>query len=91
MQYLHANLPTTQKLYRTYGDPAQRGKAYHLNDAAIRKLHTSATQVCVKGGLQYYSNHTHRYQQDAGYRNDCQSHVPPAPEHLYYVNGDYVW
>ena len=91
MQRPDASAPKAQHLYRTYGDPAKRGNAYHLNDAAVRKMNTAATKVREKGGYHFYSSHTDRYQRDAEYRIECQNLIIPTPEHLYYENGDYAW
>ena len=71
------------RFFPTWGDPAIRIGCAHMKNEAIHHCNHGATK-------RNYSNHTHRYQQDSGYRNDCQSHVPTTPEHLYYVNGDYV-
>ena len=86
-----ASAPQAQHLYRTYGNPAMRGNSYHLTDADVRKLSHGATKHSYNGGRLFYSNHTDRYQRDAGCRIECQNHVLPTPEHLYYENGDYVW
>ena len=34
-----------------------------------------------------YSGHSDRYRRDATYRYDCERHVPPTPEILYFVSG----
>ena len=68
--------------YPTYGDPAIRGDSSHLKNADVHKFNKGAKKR-RDGDYERYSNHTDRYQRDAGYRIDCQSHVPPTPEHLY--------
>ena len=34
-----------------------------------------------------YSGHSDRWRRDATYRYDCERHVPPTPEILYFVSG----
>ena len=76
--------------FPTYGDPARRGDCSHLKNVDVHHYNKGATKRRDSNN-QFYANHTDRYQRDAGYRTDCQNHIPPTPEHLYYVNGDYVW
>ena len=92
MQYRHASLPTVQHLYRTYGDPSKRGRSYHLEDADVRNLNTAAAQSRVEGTTYYsYHGHTDRYQRNATYRKECENHIPPTSEHLYWEDGSYTY
>ena len=88
-QQAAARPPRAQR-YPTYGDPAIRGDCSHLENEDVRKYNKGAKKR-RDGNSQLYSNHTDRYQRDAGYRSNCQNHIPPTPEHLYYENGDYAW
>ena len=85
-----AGAPKAPPRYRTYGNAAVRGDSSHLKNADVHKYNHGATKR-RDSDYEFYLSHTDRYRRDAGYRNDCQNHVPPTPEHLYYENGDYVW
>ena len=88
-QQAAARAPWVQR-YPTYGDPAIRGDCSHLKNEDVHDYNKGAKKR-RDGNNQRYSNHTDRYQRDAGYRTNCQNHIPPTPEHLYYENGDYAW
>ena len=89
LRRLAVGAPKAPPRYRTYGNAAVRGDSAHLKNAEIHKYQHGA-QKRRDVNNENYLGHTDRYQRDAGYRDDCQNHVPPTPEHLYYENGDYV-
>ena len=62
----------------------------HLKNVDIRKFNKGATKR-KDSNNQHYANHADRYQRDAGYRADCENHVPPTPEHLYWEDGSYAY
>ena len=88
-------LPTVPRAPRAqplpvHGDPRVRGACSHLTNEDVRKYNKGARKRTDINN-RHYTNHTDRYQRDAGYRADCESHDPPTPEYLYYVDGQYAW
>ena len=72
--------------FLVYGDPAVRGPCSHMKDKDVYDKQKGALKRTDEFGYAY-SGHSDRWRRDPTYRNDCERHVPPTPEILYFVSG----
>ena len=72
--------------YPIHGDPTVRGPCSHMLDKHVFAKQKGATRRDDVTGF-VYSGHSDRYRRDPVYRRNCENHVPPTPEILYFVSG----
>ena len=69
-----------------YGEADVRGPCSHMLDKDVFAKQKGAVKRNDEFGYAY-SGHSDRWRRDPTYRHDCENHIPPTPEILYFVSG----